>query len=236
MASAPPSSAPNKETNNYSRLCRLLVDVRSQALRDTFDNIHPPADLHEVLTHPPAHPLLQSLRKKRILNPTQWGKLYPIIPSSLSSANFDITLLILLLKNICDLSPPATGWSSPPPDVDTSIEGNIARLLYYRNIVYGHASHSSVEEATFNSYWQEISNALVGLGAGPSYWNGISRLKDECMDPDFEKHYQELLREWKKDDDNIKDQLGELEGTKRKYPELASWKDIVLFPSYTGSV
>ena len=132
----------------------------------------------------------------------------------------------MLLKNICDLSPPATEWSSRPPDADTSIEANIARLLHYRNIVYGYASHGSVVHgprfcgplfcSAFNSYWQEISNVLVGLGAGPSYWNGIIRLKDECMDPNIEKHYHELLREWKKDDDNNNDQLGELEGTRIK--------------------
>ena len=32
------------------------------------------------------------------------------------------------------------------------------------------------------------------------------------MDPDTEKHYRKLLKEWKKDEDNIKDQLDEMEG------------------------
>ena len=140
MASTPPPFASTKETTNYSSLCHLLVDVGTQALRDTFDRVHPPADLHEVLTHPPVHPALQSLRKKRILNPTQWGKLYPTISSSLSSANFDITLLVLLLKSICGLSPPTSGWESLPPAEDTSIQANIARVLCYRNDVYSHGS------------------------------------------------------------------------------------------------
>lgn len=186
------------------------MDVGSQVLRDAFDKIHQPVDLHKALAS--ARPSLQSLRKKRILNPTQWGKLYPTISSSVSSANFDITLLILLLRNICDLSPPATGWDSLPPDADTTIEANIARVKFYRNNVYGHVKQASVDEPTFDSYWKDISNALTGLGAGAGYADHISKLKTECMDPDIEEHYKDLLKEWKKDEESTKDKLGDMEG------------------------
>ena len=40
----------------------------------------------------------------------------------------------------------------------------------------------------------------------------MNRLKTESMDPDMEEHYKELLKEWKKDEDNIKDKLEEMEG------------------------
>ena len=211
MASAPPSVASTKETTNYARLCRLLVDVGSQAVRDIFDSIHPTAGLHLVLARHPEHAKLQSLRARKILNPTQWGKLYPTIPSSVSSASFDVTLLMVLLRNICGLHAPSTGWDSLPPAADASIEANIARVKYYRNIVYGHASQATVDDATFNIYWQDISNALVALG-GASYGGAINKLKNECMDPDTEEHYKMLLVQWKKDEDSIKEKLEETEG------------------------
>ncbi len=211
MASAPPSVGSTKETTNYARLCRLLVDVGSQALRHFFDSIHPPVGLHLVLTRHPEHLTLQSLRARKILNPTQWGKLYPTIPSSVSSANFDVTLLMVLLRNICGLIPPVTGWDSLPPASDASVEANIARVKYYRNTVYGHACQASVDDATFNTYWQDISNALVALG-GASYGAAITQLKNECMDPDTEEHYRELLAQWKKDEDRIKEKIEEIEG------------------------
>ena len=66
-----------------------------------------------------------------------------------------------------------------------------------------------MDDATFNAYWQDISNALVGLGADAA---AINTLKTESMDPVIEEHYQELLREWKKDDDSSKDRLDEIEG------------------------
>ena len=210
MASAPTLAPSTKETTNYARLCRLLVDGGTKSLRHTFDRLHSPANLFNVLKAGSAeHSTLQSLKRKRIINATQWGKLYPSSPSSVTSEDFDITLLMVLLRNICGLTAPSTGWDSLPPASDTSVEANIARVKYYRNSVYGHASQASVDNPTFNSLWQDVSAALVALGVDAA---AITKLKTETMDPDTEKHYRELLKEWKKDEDNIKDQLYRMEG------------------------
>ena len=210
MASAPTLAPSTKETTNYARLCRLLVDGGTKALRYTFNKFHSAADLFNILkAGSPQHSTLQSLKKKRIINATQWGKLYPSPPSSVTSEDFDITLLMVLLRNICGLAAPATGWDSLPAASDTSFEANIARVKYYRNSVYGHAEQAFADDPTFNSLWNDISAALVALGVDAAV---ITKLKTEAMDPDIEKHYQELLKEWKKDEDNIKDQLNRMEG------------------------
>ena len=207
MAGAVPTASSTKETTNYARLCRLLVDVGTQALRDTFNTIHPPANLQAVLTRDKA--MLQPLRARKIINPTQWGKLFPAIPFSVSSTSFDITLLMVLFRNICGLAAPATGWDALPAATDVSVQADIARIKYFRNTVYAHAEHASVDDATFNTYWSEIRDALVRLG-GVAYRAAIDNLETECMDPDVEEHYKELLRQWKNDEDNIKDELKEI--------------------------
>ena len=66
-----------------------------------------------------------------------------------------------------------------------------------------------MDNPTFNSLWQDISAALVVLGVDAA---AITKLKTETMDPDTERRYRELLKEWKKDEDNIKDQLDRMEG------------------------
>ena len=207
MACAAPTASSSKETTNYARLCRLLVDVGTQALRDIFDAIHAPPTLHSVLAGNKT--MLQSLRTKKIINPTQWGKLFPAILNSVSSRDFDITLLMVLLRNICGLPSPATGWDVLPAVTDVSHEANIARVKYFRNTVYAHAEHASVDDVTFNAYWQDIRDTLVRLG-GVKYKSAIANLETECMDPDIEDHYKELLSQWKKDEDNVKDQLNEI--------------------------
>ncbi|XP_015775395.1 PREDICTED: uncharacterized protein LOC107353578 isoform X3 [Acropora digitifera] len=229
MASCLPDFASTQEDTNYARLCRLLVDVGCTVLRHTFDNKHPPANLHVVLSSPSVFSTLQSLRRRRVLNPLQWGKLFPAVTSNVSSANFDVTLLVVLLRNICGLSPPvSTGsWDELPPDSDNSTEANIVRIKWYRNDVYGHATKASVDDATFNVLWQKISSAVLALGSG--YGAVISRLKTESLDPAAEAHlYQQLLSDWKKDDDVIKQMLerthGELGKIEEMVKQLQPWK------------
>jgi len=201
----------SKETTNYARLCRLLVDIGSQALRDTFDGIHKPANLHTVLASPHVERTLQELfkGKKKILNATQWDKLYPAIASPVSSSNFDVTLLMVLLRNICNLTPPITGWDEEPPEADKSREADIVRIKYFRNTVYAHAQQASVNDANFNTHWKNIREVLVRLG-GAKYEDAIDKLKTECMDPDIENQYKECIEQWKKDECMIKDQLHEM--------------------------
>ena len=206
---AAPSFHSTKETTNYARLCRLLVGVSAHILRETFDKRRPPGNLDTVLSCPSIHRLLKLLRIKKVLNPSQWDKLYPAIKSSVSSKNFDITLLMVLLRNICGLAPPATGWDTLPPAADTTLEADIVRIKCYRNTVYGHASEASVDDATFNQYWQDIQDALVRLG-GAGYQSAINDLKKECMDPDIEEHYKELLKQWVVDEVSIKERLDEI--------------------------
>ena len=219
MAAALSPFASTKETTNYARLCRLLVDVGSQVLRSTFDKIHPPATLHTVLGSTSVHyATLQSLYKgrKKVLNPTQWGKLYPT-HSPVSSAAFDITLLTVLLRNICGLGPPANGWDRLPLAKSISKADDIARVKYYRNTVYTRAHQASVDNSSFSAYWHEIREALVRLG-GAHLRAKIDNLEHDYMDPVVEEHYRERMKQWKIDDDSIKDKLEEIEGKKNIVP------------------
>ena len=220
MASATLTASSTKETTNYARLCRLLVDIGTQALRDTLNSLHPPANLYTVLAA--NKPTLQSLRAKRIINPTQWGKLFPAIPNSVSTHSFDTTLLMILLRNLCGFTAPLTGWDAMPAVTDLSREADITRVKYFRNTVYGHAENASVDDVKFNDYWCDIRDTLVRLG-GVSYKAAIDDLRNECMDPEVEDHYMELLSEWKKDEDNIKDQLDEI---MKKLDALAPAKEV----------
>ena len=219
MASGPAAFGYSaRENTNYARLCRLLIDMGTEALRNVFNAIHSPANLHRILSSSsPHYTTLTWLQKKGVLNPTLWGTL-----STASSAEFDITLLMVLLRNLCGLSPPvSTGnWDELPPDADHSTEANIVRIKYFRNDVYAHASKASVDDATFNQLWKNISNAIIGLESGKdvaSCATAISKMKTECMDPDTEAHFRDLLNDWKKYDDNTREMLEEFKGMIRKF-------------------
>ena len=65
------------------------------------------------------------------------------------------------------------------------------------------------DDTTFNSHWRDIRKSLVCRG-GLQYRTAIDHLETECMDPETKQHYIELLEQWKRDEDNVKDQLEEV--------------------------
>lgn len=199
---------PNKTAqSNYAQLCRLLVDCGCHALRVTFDNIHPPGQLYTVLSTDSVQATLKFFFKRKILSPAQWEMLYPVIPSLVSSANFDPTLLMVLLRSICHLRSPVNGWDNFPPSTDKNIEDDIARIRFYRSAL---AHQASLDCGTFDKYWQDICGILIRLGLA-SYGTTIDELKSSRMDPDIEEHYQELLRQWQREEDDIKKKLWQME-------------------------
>nr|XP_058951916.1 E3 ubiquitin-protein ligase DZIP3-like [Pocillopora verrucosa] len=208
MTSVTPSYPCTKETSNYANLCRLLVEVGSVVLRELFDRICPPENLHAVLTNPLNRAKLQTLRKKRVLSTSQWGKLDSVIKWSVSSGNFDSSLLLLLLRNIFGLTLPASGWNNLPPGSDTSPEADINRIKFFRDRVFSHAANASVDDPTFSLYWNSIKDTFLRIG-GTCYEEVIDDPTLHSMDADLEEHFRELLREWLKDDDCITDKFHE---------------------------
>ena len=179
-------------------------------LRDTFDSIIPPENLREFLKRDPAYSRLKLRRKKGVLSSVHWSKLYPATPTEVSSASFDIPLLIVLLRTICNLSPPPAGWDTPPLTADTSRESDIARIKYFMNAVCKYATEGSVSDTVFSSYWQQICNTLVRLG-GADYEDLIDEFKDQEIEFLDEEHFIELLNQWKKVEDDTRDRLNEVE-------------------------
>ena len=131
MATAAPSSlASSVEKTNGNKLSRLLIDGGTTVLRNIFDRYHPPTNLAANLHA--NYSILRNLWCKKVLKKSQWERLFPSGGGPPNSKNFDITLLLLLLTNICGLSPPPSGsWHKMPPASDTSREANIARIKFF---------------------------------------------------------------------------------------------------------
>ena len=178
---------------NYSRVCHLLVDKGGDVLRRALHVIHPPSTLAAVLN---VNKRALSKIRYSVISPAQWELLFPATGSP-DSNNFDITLLTILLRNICGLPSPAAGWNVMPAVSDTSISANIARIKIFRNEVYGHVASAQLDDTTFEKLWQEISKPLVNLGI-PQH--DIDKLKNAPLTPE-EESYAEKLKEWKELED-----------------------------------
>ena len=213
MASSSPSPlASSVEKTNGAKLSRLLIDGGTMVLRNIFDRYHPPANLQGNLNA--NYGTLNDLLRRRVLKRPQWHLLFPPGGATPDSNTFDITLLFLLLTNICGLSPPPSGWHTNPSASETSVEASLARIKFFRNELYGHVSATGMDTPTFSALWQEISAVLVALGLPQAE---IDRLKAEhCGEEDF----LDVLFEWADSEEDIKSQLMDIRQYQVKMKEM----------------
>ena len=214
MASGSTSSVlgSSDETVYGMKLMRLVLDGGTEALRKVFQRIHS-GNLQVVLSCTCSsssstcnYHCLSVLKKRKIINQNQWDKLYPSHPNKPNINDFDITLLSVLLRNICSLSPPSTGWDKPPTSSDHLVEADIVRIKIFRNKHF-HSSQSAVSEADFKALWAEISLPLVRLGIDQKE---IDRLEnEECG----EEEAKRILKEWNECDNKIVNALENIQNS-----------------------
>ena len=180
----------SEEKTNGTRLARLLIDGGTHALRTFFDSIHPGPTLQAALRINSGR--LQFLKTRRAIFDSQWEALYPPLGDPPDSRTFDISLLHLLLREICYLAGPATGWNDLPGDADLSPEAHIVRIKYFRNELC-HSISTSICNADFNDKWDKISTSLTALGFDQKE---INRLKNEPIDHRTEDRVKAEVEKW----------------------------------------
>ena len=194
--------AASTETTNGVKLRRLLVDGGTKVLRKVFDGIHLPTKLAANLHL--NNSTLDGLYVRGILSEQQRNHLFPPDGSKPDSKTFDITLLFLLLTEICGLSPPArTGWNHKPQAKNKSPAANLVRIKLFRNKLL-HTPETRIDSQLFDELWKEISGVLVSLGLDQAE---INRLKTECCG---EENYLDVLFKWADREKEIKLKLGEV--------------------------
>ena len=209
-------STPGK--GNFQRLTRLLVTGGTNLLREIFDIRCPPSNLHTIL----GNPATKNQLKAANLTKPQWDCLYPSPGVCGKSTDFDITLLFRLLRTICGLTPPSTGWDVLPAGADHSLTADLARIKYYRNSVYGHVKQEmEITNDDFPPLWQEISEAIVRIAGQISHtketqWRqAINDFLGDPLTEEDNRNVEELER-WYKNDMEVKKEMDRLQTTARE--------------------
>ena len=205
----------SKGRDNYHRLARLLISGGTVLLREAFDIKCPPSNLSTTLQNLATKKLLKAAK----LTKPQRDCLYPSPGMYGKSTDFDITLLFRLLRTICGLAPPVTGWDALPASTDDSLEADLARIKYYRNSIYGHVTENmEISDDEFSVLWREISEALVRIAgqispAKAKEWqNAIDTfLKDPLTEED--KRHEQELQHWYQNDTEVKEYLEKVESS-----------------------
>ena len=215
----------SKGRDNFQRLARLLISGGTVLLREAFDIKCPPSNLSTTLQNPATKKLLKAAK----LTKPQRDCLYPSPGMYGKSTDFDITLLFRLLRTICGLAPPVTGWDALPASTDDSLEADLARIKYYRNSMYGHVTENmEISDDEFSLLWREISEALVRVAgqispAKAKEWkNAIDTFLKDPLTEEDKRHEQELQR-WYQNDTEVKEYLEKVKSSMKNLEKEAQY-------------
>jgi hypothetical protein len=73
-----------------------------------------------------------------------------------SSKDFDITLMICLLRNLIPID---IMDNRLPSATDTSLRADLSRIKYYRNLIV-HYNDALVDDTDFESYWNDVTPVI----------------------------------------------------------------------------
>ena len=207
MASSATSSSvcdASEEKTNGTRLARLLVDGGTDVLRKFLHSMHPPRDKLKTVLKNNQPKLVRSVKFD-----DQREKLFPSTGDPPDSSTFDITLLHLLIREVCHLHPPVTGWHKMPAEDDDSVQANITRIKCFRNEL-SHSASTGIPSDEFEIKWNKISSSLEAI-EGEVYRRKIQVLKHDPIDHDTRKAVEEQVEYWrwleKEERDNVTDEL-----------------------------
>ncbi|XP_048741103.2 uncharacterized protein LOC125655030 [Ostrea edulis] len=147
--------------SNFLRTTHLAYAIIPRAIRIFFDSRHPPINLIKQLDSKEGE--LKSCK-------AVYKENYPLLFSShgctmAKSENFDLTLLMALLRNFTNIKEPVTTWNKMPKQADTSEGADLVRIRFHRNAL-AHNTNATLSNKEFHDMWDELKYAGSRLSGG----------------------------------------------------------------------
>ncbi|KAM8770063.1 E3 ubiquitin-protein ligase DZIP3 isoform 1-T1 [Rhynchonycteris naso] len=151
--------------NYFYHLLHIIIISGTDIVRQIFDEALPPPLLKkELLIHKNVlEPYYNHLWTNHPLGGA-WHLLYPPNKELPQSKQFDLHLLLALIKHLNVFPAPKKGWNMEPPSSDLSKSADILRLCKYRDILLSEILVNGLTESQFNSIWKKVSDTLLRLG------------------------------------------------------------------------
>ena len=141
-----------KEERHFTTVRLALDKPCTKLLQEVLRQHVPEKDIYKLLNDPV---------KKRMIMPfvrklKQESTLYPKTGVFNGSyADFDVSLLYVLIRNLARIPDHNTGWGNDPDMTDNSTAANVERIRLLRN-KYAHGSTSQLTDKDFKKEWTNI--------------------------------------------------------------------------------
>lgn len=160
-----------KPAENDLRLCRLIMNICTDILRDVLSRYITPTDLRSELDK-------NRHRLEKIMNAQQRKLIYLANGNNaLAAKHLDISVMYIILRNLCNIPKHRNGWGNPPNTGDNSMAACIERIRIQRNEVSAHSTNGEIKETEFKNRWAELQDVVVEverqLTGGYLYERGV---------------------------------------------------------------
>ncbi|VDI60157.1 Hypothetical predicted protein [Mytilus galloprovincialis] len=166
-----------EEETNFTRFFLLNFKVSPEIARRFFDGVFPPSNLPQTINGSIC--VILSLYKSNRINASQLellrcvpGTIWPTslhpmsaVTKATCSKDFDLTLMICLLRNLGSLLTPSNGWDQLPHPNDTIPGASLATLKWFRNKL-AHTTVPCMDNNEFSDKWTSVEKALTSLNKG----------------------------------------------------------------------
>ncbi|CAC5424576.1 unnamed protein product [Mytilus coruscus] len=199
-----------EEERNFVRFFLLNFKVSPDIVRRFFDGVFPPKNLAQTINSSVSNVI--KLYKEKQISSIQFnllrgvsGKIWPLrlrpLPmgtQATSSKDFDLTLMICLLRNYGGLLTPSNGWDQLPNPNDTLLGAGLATLKWYRNQL-AHATVTSMDNNEFTDKWTHVEKVLTSLNKGGKPYE-IAEILNYDLDGEHAKSFADAeLKQLKKE-------------------------------------
>lgn len=146
-----------KANENHLRICQLITMLCGDLFRDILSRHIQPTNLRSELDR--NRPKLE-----KILNKQQKNLMYPVTGNTLlTGKDFDISIIYILLRNICNIPSHKAGWGNPPAKGDDSIAAGIEMIQLKRNLISAHSTNGMIEDLEFEKHWKELRDVVIQI-------------------------------------------------------------------------
>lgn len=193
-SSSASSKYQNIATENFHRLCQLFVTICSELFRDAI-SFHV-KDLRARLDENKSKRILKD---SNILFASQKEILYPSSKDKHTDLEeMDLSLLYILLRNICKITPPVNNWGDTPLTTDLSIGACIDRIRVKRNVLFAHAYTGSIDTDSFEHNWCYLKKNIVKIGKecniAEKYEKNVDELYTCALNPSVTENCLEIIK------------------------------------------
>ncbi len=163
----PLTAMEDADFTNYNRIVCLLIEIGTKVLREAVTTrIRHGVPLEQALNGKKRS--FEKLKRRRVISAANFDILYPPSQGSVNERDVDISLWLILARNLCPSR--NISWRGVPGSRDLEWQHDVIRIRDIRNDLF-HMSTADMTSHVYQDFLNRLQGPLTRLGASQNELN-----------------------------------------------------------------